>query len=105
MVLNQACTAENPGYNARMHPRRSQPTDGRWLDIDEVRLVADLRLMHAKVNELHACIASLKHRHNEADICKYADAPVLDEDIEKVDEIYLWFVKLKNERERGLRRA
>lgn len=88
-----------------MHPRRSQPADGRWLDIEETRLVADLRLMHAKVNELHACVASLKRRHMEADICKYADGPVLDEDIEKVDEIYLWFVKVKNERERSSKRA
>ena len=88
-----------------MHPRRSQPTDDRWLDIEEVRLVADLRLMHAKVNELYSLIVSLKRRHMETDICKYADGPVLDEDIERVDETYLWFVKLKNERERSSKRA
>ena len=88
-----------------MHPRRSQPADDRWLDIEEVRLVSDLRLMHAKVNELHACIANLKRRHSEPDICKYADGPVLDEDIERVDEIYLWFVRVKQERDRGARRA
>jgi len=28
---------------------------------------------------------------------KYADQPVLSEDIHKVDGIYLWFVKLKEE--------
>ena len=88
-----------------MHPRRSQPTDDRWLDVEEVRLVADLRLMHARVDELHSFVDNLRRRHNEIDICKYADGPVLDEDIRKVDELYLWFVKLKEERERRIRRA
>ena len=92
-------------YNLRMHPRRSQPTDGRWLDVDEVRLVADLRLMHAQVDQLHSFVANLQQRHDEADICKYADGPVLDDDIRKADEIYLWFLKVKQERERSLKRA
>jgi hypothetical protein len=39
----------------------------------------------------------LKKRHDEADVVKYADQPVLTEDIQKVDDIYLWFVKLKEE--------
>jgi hypothetical protein len=28
---------------------------------------------------------------------RYADQPVLTDDIQKIDEIYLWFVKLKEE--------
>ena len=28
---------------------------------------------------------------------RYADQPVLTEDIQKIDKIYLWFVKLKEE--------
>ncbi len=69
----------------------------RWLDVDEVRLVSDLRIMHSKVDELYQIVTNLKRRHSEADIQKYADQPVLNEDIARVDEIYLWFVSLKHE--------
>jgi hypothetical protein len=78
----------------------NQPTPGRWLDIDEVRLVSDLRIMHAKVDELYQIVCNLKRRHSGSDIHKYADQPVLNEDIARVDEIYLWFVNLKEQRER-----
>ena len=72
------------------------------MKIDEVRLVADLRIMHAKVDELFQLVSNLKRRHSETAIRDYADAPVLDEDIARVDQIYLWFVTLKEE---GLRRT
>ncbi|MGE5206176.1 MAG: hypothetical protein ACM3SW_12470 [Actinomycetota bacterium] len=72
------------------------------LNIDEIRLVADLRIMHAKVDELFQVVSNLKRRHNEADIRRYADEPILEEDISRVDQIYLWFVSLK---EAGLRRT
>ena len=74
-----------------------QPVPNRWLDVDEVRLVSDLRIMHSKVVELYQVITNLKRRHSESDIHKYADQPVLSEDIANVDEIYLWFVSLKEE--------
>lgn len=77
-----------------------RPTPGRWLDIDEVRLISDLRIMHAKVDELYQIVTNLKRRHSGADIHKYADAPVLNEDITRVDEIYLWFLSLKQQREK-----
>ncbi len=72
----------------------------RGLNIEEVRLVSDLRVMHSKVDELYYIVTSLKRRHDERVIHKYADAPVLGEDITRVDEIYMWFVVLKEERER-----
>jgi hypothetical protein len=79
-----------------MHPKHNvQPVDGRWLTIEEVRTVSDLRIMHAKVDELYQLVTALKRRHSEAAIVKYADQPVLTEDIQKVDEIYLWFVRVK----------
>lgn len=85
---------------------QKRPTEshagGRPLDIDEVRLVSDLRIMHAKVDELFQIVSNLKRRHNEADVRLYADAPILEEDISRVDQIYLWFVSLKEE---GLRRT
>jgi len=77
-----------------------QPAPARWLDIGEVRLVSDLRIMHSKVDELYQIISNLKRRHSGADIHKYADQPVLNEDIARVDEIYLWFVSLKEQREK-----
>jgi hypothetical protein len=76
--------------------------DGRALTIDEIRLVSDLRIMHSKVDELFQVVSNLKRRHNEPAIRLYADAPVLEEDISRVDQIYLWFVSLKEE---GLKRT
>lgn len=75
---------------------------GRWLDIDEVRLVSDLRIMHAKVDELYQVVQNLKRRHSEDAIYRYADHPLLQEDIDRVDQIYLWFVALKEEGRRKL---
>jgi hypothetical protein len=72
----------------------------RPLTIDEVRLVSDLRIMHAKVDELFQVVQDVRRRHTETDIHTYADKPLLDQDIQRVDEIYLWFVKLREERER-----
>ena len=67
----------------------------RWLDVNEVRLIADLRIMHAKVEELYQVVQALKRHHYEDAIYHYADQPVLSEDIQRVDEIYGWFVTLK----------
>jgi hypothetical protein len=81
-----------------MNPRRAQQSvEDRWLTIEETRLVSDLRIMHAKVDELFQVISALRRHHDEGAIVKYADQPVLTEDIQKIDEIYLWFVKLKEE--------
>lgn len=86
-----------------MNYKKSGESDNhRWLDIEEIRLVSDLRIMHAKVDELYQLVANLKRRHDEPSIRDYADGPVLDEDIRRVDEIYLWFVGLKDQ---GLRRT
>jgi hypothetical protein len=74
-----------------------RPVDGRWLTIEELRIVSDLRIMHAKVADLYHLVTALKQRHDESDVVRYADQPVLTEDIRMVDEIYLWFVKLKEE--------
>jgi hypothetical protein len=85
-----------------MNPR---PIKGRWLDVDEVRIVADLRIMHSKVHELYEICRALQHRHDESAIINYADRPVLNEDIRKVDELYLWFVKLKEQAEHKKRKS
>ncbi|HZP23486.1 MAG TPA: hypothetical protein VFB04_08565 [Terriglobales bacterium] len=82
---------------AKKSQRAHRPAQDSWLDIDEVRLVSDLRIMHSKVDELYQIVANLKRRHSGADIHKYADQPVLNEDIARVDEIYLWFIRLKEQ--------
>jgi hypothetical protein len=71
---------------------------GPQLDVEEVRLIADLRIMHAKVHELFEVVAVLKRGHEENRIRRYADRAMLDKDIQRMDEIYLWFVSLKEER-------
>ncbi|HKV95018.1 MAG TPA: hypothetical protein VJW20_20905 [Candidatus Angelobacter sp.] len=71
--------------------------DERFLRIEEIRVVADLRIMHSKVNELYQVISVLKRRHPEMAMREYADQKMLDEDIKRVDEIYLWFIGLKEE--------
>jgi hypothetical protein len=76
------------------------PLGERGLDVEEVRLIGDLRIMHAKVDELHQIVMKLQQRHHESDIHKYADQSVLVENIDRVDQIYLWFIKLKEEGER-----
>ncbi|HKD83681.1 MAG TPA: hypothetical protein VKB58_02950 [Terriglobales bacterium] len=89
--------------------KKSKHTDqslhDRWLDVDEVRLVSDLRIMHSKVDELYQVVNNLKRRHSGADIHKYADQPVLNEDIARVDELYLWFVSLKDQQRDNNKKA
>jgi hypothetical protein len=82
-----------------MNPKRTPPShlENQHLTVEEVRTVSDLRLMHAKVDELYQIVAGLKQRYDEGTIVKYADQPLLTNDIQKVDEIYLWFVRLKEE--------
>src|SRR5437762_1886073 len=50
------------------------------LGLDEVRLVADLRIMHAKVDELYQMSKILRSRHDERAVNAYADRDVLAED-------------------------
>jgi len=73
----------------------------RWLDVDEIRLIGDLRIMHSKVDELYQIVANLKRRHDDDAIHKYADQRVLSEDIDRVDELYMWFLRLKEQNRRS----
>jgi hypothetical protein len=74
-------------------------------DLEKLRLVSDLRIMHAKVDELHHIVSNLRKRHSENDVIEYADESVLSENISRVDEIYLWFVKIKEQRGRSRKRV
>jgi hypothetical protein len=77
--------------------RAQQVVIERSLTVQEVRIVSDLRIMHAKVHQLYHLITALKQHHDESDVVKYADQPILTKDIQEVDAIYLWFVRLKEE--------
>ena len=82
--------------------RHPQEVGDRWLNVDEIRLIADLRVMHSKVDELYQVVSNLKRRHDDDSIHKYADQRVLSEDIDRVDELYMWFLRLKEQnRKRG----
>jgi hypothetical protein len=78
--------------------RKSNHQQG--LNIEEVRLISDLRIMHAKVYELFEIVSVIKRRHDENSIRRFADQATLGQDIKRVDEIYLWFIGLKED---GLR--
>ena len=82
-----------------MSPLKGNP-EGRWLSVDEVRVVSDLRIMHSKVNELFHVVQAMRDHYSEEEIHAYADPPLLSENIDRMDEIYLWFVKLREERDR-----
>lgn len=82
------------------HSSPSQP-----MTVEEMRLVADLRIMHSKVDELYQISKVLQERYSENSIINYADAKVLAEDIRKADELYLWFIRLKDESERVRKRT
>jgi hypothetical protein len=52
-----------------MNPKRNpQEVESRSLTIQEVRLVSDLRIMHAKVDEIYEIVKALRTRHDEAAI-------------------------------------
>jgi hypothetical protein len=78
----------------------NQGLHDRWLDVEEVRLIADLRVMHSKVDELYQIVTNLQRRHDDDAIHKYADQKVLSEDIDRVDEMYMWFLRLKEQNRR-----
>ena len=82
-------------------PRRPEES----LSVEEVRLISDLRVMHAKVDELHHIVQNLQRRHSSEDVHRYADRKVLAENIQRVDEIYLWFIRLKEEAESQRKRG
>jgi hypothetical protein len=92
----KASNKKIPGSEKKM----KKPGCEKGLALDEVRLIADLRIMHAKVHELYEIVSVLKRGHEDSAIRKYADHAMLTKDIERVDDIYLWFLSLKED---GLR--
>lgn len=77
-------------------PQSTKNSTDRLLEIREVRLVSDLRIMHSKVDELYHVVSNLQRHHSEDAVHKYADTALLAENIQKVERIYMWFVSLKD---------
>ena len=75
----------------------TRENEGPRFDIEEMRLIADLRIMHSKVHELFEVVSVLKRGREENFLRRYADHAMLEKDIQRVDEIYQWFVSLKEE--------
>ncbi|HEY4676122.1 MAG TPA: hypothetical protein VIJ01_03125 [Candidatus Angelobacter sp.] len=75
----------------------TRENEGPRFNVEEMRLIADLRIMHSKVHELFEVVSVLKRGNEESFIRKCADHAMLEKDIQRVDEIYLWFVSLKEE--------
>jgi hypothetical protein len=65
----------------------SIPGRERGIAVEEVRLIADLRIMHDKVHELFEIVTVLKRGHEESSTRKYADHTMLEKDIQHVDDI------------------
>jgi hypothetical protein len=76
------------------------PLENRAPNVQEIRLIADLRFMHNRVLELIAFVDELKSRHDVGEIVKYADEPLLLLDIQRVDHAYQYYLDLKEELER-----
>ena len=68
------------------------------LGIEQIRLISDLRVMHSKVDELLTIVERIRKRHDTEAVIEFADRAALTDDINAVDKIYMWFVKLDEQR-------
>jgi len=74
---------------------RDEDIAERWLYVDEIRAIADLRIMHGKVTELKSVVNGLEARYSSSDVVKYSDERILSENIARMDEVYLFYLGLK----------
>src|SRR5205823_12139658 len=68
------------------------------LGVEQIRLISDLRVMHSKVDELLTIVEHIRKRHDPEAVVEFADRTSLTDDINAVDKIYMWFVKLDEQR-------
>jgi hypothetical protein len=65
------------------------------LTLEEIRLVADLRLLHSAANNLLGIIGQIKTRHSQAKVEELADPIALLVTVREVQEATDWLVGLK----------
>ncbi len=65
------------------------------LTLEEIRLVADLRLLHSAANNLLGIIGQIKTRHSHAKVEELADPIALLVTVREVQEATDWLVGLK----------
>ena len=68
------------------------------LGVDQIRLISDLRILHSKVDELLTIMDRIRKRHDLEAVIEFSDRKALTDDIHAVDQIYMWFVKLDEQR-------
>jgi hypothetical protein len=65
------------------------------LTLQEIRLVADLRLLHSAANNLLGIIGQIKTRHSQVKVEELADPVALLVTVREVQEATDWLVGLK----------
>jgi hypothetical protein len=72
------------------------------LTLQEIRLVADLRLLHSAANNLLGIIGQIKTRHSQAKVEELADPIALLVTIREVQQATDWLTGLKRPSAPGL---
>lgn len=61
----------------------------RHLD-DHTKMIADIRVLHSKILDLHNGINALRHRYPDQDLIRYAEIDQVKEDAEKLRQMHVW---------------
>jgi hypothetical protein len=61
----------------------------RHLD-DHTKMIADIRVLHSKILDLHNGINELRHRYPDQDLIRYAEIAQVKEDAEKLRQMHVW---------------
>ncbi len=61
----------------------------RHLD-DDTKMIADIRVLHSKIQELHHGVDTLRKRYPDQDLIRYADIDQVEDDAEKLRQIHTW---------------
>jgi hypothetical protein len=65
------------------------------LTLEEIRLVADLRLLHSAANNLLGIIGQIKTRHSQPKVEELADPIALLVTVREVQEAAAWLMGLR----------
>jgi hypothetical protein len=57
---------------------------------DDAKMIADIRVLHSKVLDLHNGVNALRKRYSDHDLIRYAEFDQVTGDAEKLYHIELW---------------
>ena len=66
-------------------------------------MIADIRVLHSKVTDLHSGVNALRQRYADQDLTRYAEIAQVKDDAEKMRQICAWLgiiADALNDRER-----